>query len=323
MTGVASIERVSGGTPPRADPAVDSGGVALGAAAYLLWGMFPAFWPLLEPAGAIEILAHRIAWTMVLMAGVLAIMRGWRQLRELSPRGWLVVAAAATAITVNWGIFIYGVTINHVVEIALGYFMSPLISVLLGVLVLRERLRVAQWVAVGLAVAAVTVLTVLTGGPPWLALVLAASFATYGLLKKRVPLPATASLTAEGLVMGPIAVAYLVWLTATGHGTFGTGGVPHSALLISGGPVTAAPLLLFGLAARRIPLATVGTLMYLTPTMQFLWGVLVVHERMPSSEWIGFSLVWAALVIFTMDLWLASRRTPEPAGPERATSLGA
>jgi chloramphenicol-sensitive protein RarD len=189
--------------------------------------------------------------------------------------------------------------------------------------VLRERLRVAQWAAVGLAVAAVAVLTVLNGGPPWLALVLAASFATYGLLKKRVPLPATASLTAEGLVVGPIAVAYLVWLAATGHGTFGAGGVAHSALLISGGPVTAVPLLLFGLAARRIPLATVGTLMYLTPTMQFLWGVLVVRERMPSSEWIGFSLVWAALVIFTVDLWMASRRAPEPAVPERATSLGA
>jgi chloramphenicol-sensitive protein RarD len=286
---------------------VDGGGLLAGAAAYALWGLFPAFWRLLEPAGAIEILAHRIVWTMLLMSGVLTALRGWAPLRELGARGWLLIGAAAGAITINWGTFIYGVTINHVVEIALGYFMSPLVSVLLGVLVLRERLRAAQWVAVGLAVAAVVVLTVLNGRPPWLALALAVSFGCYGLFKKQIRVPATASLTGESLVIGPIALGYLIWLATTGHSTFGTGGLGHSTLLISGGPVTAVPLLLFGLAAQRIPLASLGTLMYLTPTLQFLWGWLVNHEPVPPVEWLGFGLVWVALVVFTVDLWTLHR----------------
>lgn len=311
MNTVSTTDRVLDTTD--AQGRVDGGGLALGAAAYALWGLFPAFWPLLEPAGATEILAHRIAWTMILMAGVLAVTRGWSLVGALTWRGWLIVAAASVAITLNWGVFIYGATNGHVVEIALGYFMSPLVSVLLGVLVLKERLRPWQWAAVGLAVAAVAVLTALNGRPPWLALILAASFGLYGLLKKKVPLPATASLTAEGLVMGPIAVVFLIWLEATGHGTFISLGAWHCALLILGGPVTAVPLLLFGAAARRIPLATIGTLMYLTPTLQFLWGYLIAHEPMSTSRWIGFALIWAALLIFSIDLWLANRRAPDPA----------
>jgi chloramphenicol-sensitive protein RarD len=285
---------------------VDAKGVVIGVAAYALWGLFPAYWPLLKPAGSAEILAHRVLWTAVLMAGVLTVLRLWGPLRALTARGWLTVAAAAAAITTNWGMFIYGVMIDHVVEIALGYFMSPLVSVLLGVLVLHERLRVAQWVAVGLAAAAVLVLAVFNGRPPWLALVLATSFGVYGLLKKRVPVEATPGLAAEGFV---------IWLAATGHGTFGYG-VGHSALLISGGPVTAIPLLLFGLAARRIPLATLGTLMYLTPTLQFLWGWLVNNEPVAPPLWVGFALVWTALLIFTADLLHTARyrrRAEEPA----------
>jgi len=290
---------------PRRAPAgqpTDGRGIALGVAAYTLWGMFPAFWGLLEPANAVEILAQRIVWTLVLMAGVLTLYKGWPRLRVLRARGWLMVTAAAVAIAVNWGLFIYGVGIHHVVEIALGYFMSPLVSVLLGVLVLRERLRAAQWVALGLAVVAVLILSVENGRPPWLALALAASFGIYGLIKKTVPLPATASLTGESLVLGPVAIGYLIWLAVIGHSSFGAGAL-HTVLLIAGGPVTAAPLLLFGAAARRIPLATVGTLMYLTPTLQFLWGVLVNGEPMPGSELAGFVLVWVALAIFTADLW--------------------
>lgn len=277
-------------------------GVALGAAAYTLWGLFPAFWGLLQPTGALEILAHRIAWTMVLMAGVLGLVRGWSMLRELSARGWLMATAGAVAIAVNWGLFIYGVGIHHVVEISLGYFMSPLLSVLLGVLVLHERLRTWQWVALGLATAAVLLLSVLNGRPPWLALALATSFGIYGLIKKTIPLPAVASLTAEALVLGPVAAGYLVWLGATGQGSFGHGAL-HTALLIAGGPVTAIPLLLFGAAARLIPLATVGTLMYLTPSLQFLWGVLVNGEPLPAGQLACFALVWVALAIFTADLW--------------------
>lgn len=308
--------------PPRAGRATtgtDTRGIALGAAAYALWGLFPAFWGLLEPAGAVEILAHRIVWTMGLMVGVLTVLRGWPALRTLSVKGWLMVTAAALAIAGNWGLFIYGVLIDRVVEIALGYFMSPLVSVLLGVLVLHERLRLAQCVALALAVAAVLVLSIQNGQPPWLALLLATSFGLYGLIKKTVPLPATASLTAEGLVLGPVAAGYLIWLGAAGHGTFDSG-VLHSVLLIAGGPVTAVPLLLFGAAARRIPLATLGTLMYLTPTLQFLWGWLVNDEPVPALKWVGFTLVWLALVIFTVDLWRGRTRAAAPAAAPAAAA---
>jgi chloramphenicol-sensitive protein RarD len=313
----AGLTSPDGAAPDTGGPAaaaVDGRGVALGVAAYALWGLFPAFWGLLEPAGAVEILAHRIAWTMVLMAVVLAALRGWRQLRALSVRGWLMAGAAAVAIAVNWGLFIYGVGIHHVVEISLGYFMSPLLSVLLGVLVLHERLRTWQWVALGIASVAVVLLSVQNGRPPWLALALATSFGIYGLLKKTIPLPATASLTAEALVLGPIAAGYLIWLGSTGHASFGHGAL-HTALLIAGGPVTAIPLLLFGAAARRIPLATVGTLMYLTPSLQFLWGVLVNGEPMPAGELACFALVWVALAIFTVDLWRGRGRAAAVGAP--------
>jgi chloramphenicol-sensitive protein RarD len=293
---------------------VDRRGLGLGVGAHAIWGLFPAFWPLLDPAPPLEVLAHRILWTAVLMAGVLSLLRGWGSLRTLGLRGWLAVAAAAAFITVNWGMFIYGVAIDHVVEIALGYYMSPLVSVLLGVAVLRERLRVTQWVALGVATTAVVVLSIENGAPPWLGLVLAASFGIYGLLKKTVPLPATASLTAEGLVLGPFALAAVVVFGVSGSGTFVGHGALHDVLLVLAGPATAVPLLLYGAAARRIPLATLGTLTYITPTLQFLWGVLVNGEDMPLTRWLGFALVWVALVIFTIDLLrhTGSRRHRDP-----------
>jgi chloramphenicol-sensitive protein RarD len=292
---------------------VDRRGLCLGVAAHVVWGLFPAFWPLLDPAPPLEVLAHRILWTAVLMAGVLSLLRGWGALRTLSLRGWTTVSAAAAFITVNWGMFIYGVAIDRVVEIALGYYMSPLVSVLLGVVVLRERLRVAQWVALGIATAAVVVLSVENGGPPWLGLVLASSFGIYGLLKKTVPLPATASLTAEGLVLGPFALAAVVAFGVSGSGTVLGHGALHDVLLVLAGPATAVPLLLYGAAARRIPLTTLGTLTYITPTLQFLWGVLVNGEDMLLTRWLGFTLVWVALVIFTVDLLrnTGTRRDPD------------
>lgn len=273
-----------------------------GIGAHVIWGLFPAFWPLLDPAGPIEVLAHRILWTLVLMAGVLTVLGGWRDLRALSGRGWAMVSAAAVLIAVNWGLFIYGVAIGHVVEIALGYYIGPLVNVVLGVLVLRERPRPLQWVALGIATAAVVLISVGAGRVPWLGLGLAVSFGTYGLIKKTVPLASTASLTAEGIVLGLPAAALLAVLEATGAGTLTGHGVWHIALLVAAGPVTAVPLLLYGAAARRIPLTTLGTLMYLTPTLQFLWGVLVVGEAMPAERWAGFGLVWLALVAFTVDL---------------------
>jgi chloramphenicol-sensitive protein RarD len=283
-------------------PDTDRRGIALGVAAYLLWGVFPAFFHLLGAAAPAEILAHRVLWTLVLMAVILSVVRGWGALRSLPPRVWAMVTAAAALIAVNWGLFIYATAVGHVVEVALGYYIGPLVSVLIGVLVLRERLRPLQWVAVGIATAAVLVIAVGDHRVPWLGLGLGLSFATYGLIKKTVPLPATASLTAEGVVLAPLAAAYLVFLQLAGTATLTGHGAGHVALLVLTGPVTAVPLLLFGAAARRIPLTTLGTLQYLAPTLQFLLGVVVYGEVMPAERWVGFGLVWVALVVFTVDL---------------------
>jgi chloramphenicol-sensitive protein RarD len=250
----------------------------------------------------VEVLAHRVLWTLVLMAVILAAVRGWGALKVLSLRGWAMVTAAAVLIAVNWGLFIYATAVGHIVEVALGYYIGPLVSVLLGVLVLRERLRPLQWTAVGIAAVAVLVIAVGDGRIPWIGLGLAVSFSLYGLIKKTVPLPAAASLTAEGVVLAPVAAVYLVILQLAGSGTFVGHGAWHTMLLIATGPVTAVPLLLFGAAARRIPLSTLGTLQYLAPTLQFLLGVVVYGEVMPTARWIGFALVWVALVIFTADL---------------------
>ncbi len=286
-------------------------GIAFGAGAYLIWGIVPAYWPLLAPAGAVEILAHRIAWSLVVMVLITAVLGRWARLRGLSRRGWLMVAAASVLIAVNWGVYIHAVNTGHVVESALGYFINPLVSVLLGVLVLRERLRRAQFVAIGIALVAVVVLAVDYGRLPWISLALACSFGLYGLLKKTVPLDATASLTAEGVVLAPIAIGYLVWLGPAG--TFHDQGVGHALILVSTGVVTAIPLMLFGAAARRVPLVTLGMLQYLAPILQFSWGVFVMHEPMPPSRWFGFGLVWVALVVFTVDAIHSRRRSPLPA----------
>lgn len=295
------------------EESLDRGGIALGVGAYAVWGLFPAFWALLAPATPPEVLAHRIVWTALLMAVVLTTVRGWRHLRALDVRGWLNVAAAAVFIAVNWGVFIYAVSIGHVVEAALGYYMTPLVSVLLAVLVLRERVGAAPWIALALATGAVVVIAVGAGAAPWLSLVLAVTFGVYGLIKKTIPLPATASLTGEGLVLAPVAAAVVLALELTGSGTFLGHGPWHLALMLATGPVTALPLLLYGASARRIPLATLGVLMYLNPTLQFLWGVFAVGERMPASRWVGFGLVWLALTVFTVDLVRrARRREPQP-----------
>jgi chloramphenicol-sensitive protein RarD len=287
---------------------LDGRGITAAVAAYAMWGLFPAFWPLLAPAVPIEVLAHRVGWTSVLMVGVLTVLRGWPELRTLSSRGWAMVAAAGTLITLNWGLYIYAVFNGHFVEAALGYFMSPLVSVLLGVVVLRERMGRAQWAAVALGLAAVVVIAVENGSPPWIALALAASFGIYGLIKRTVPLSATAGVTAEGLVLGPFAVAVVVWFEVAGGGTMLDHGPGHLLLLIVAGPVTALPLLLFGVAARRVPLSTIGVLMYLNPILQFSWGVFVIQEPMPATRWIGFVLIWIALVVFTVDLLRTHRR---------------
>jgi chloramphenicol-sensitive protein RarD len=282
----------------------------LGVAAYGLWGLVPVFWPLLAPAAPLEVLAHRVLWTLVFMAGVLALLGGWGMLRSLRLRGWAMIGMAAALVAANWGLFIYAVSVNEVVEVALGYYVCPLASVFLGVLVLGERLRPAQWVAIAVATTAVLVIAIGDGRVPWLGLGLAWTFAIYGLIKKTVPLPATASLTAEGVVLAPVAAAYLVVLQLAGTGTLTGNGAGHVALLLAAGPVTAIPLLLYGASARRIPLSTVGMLQYLAPTIQFLLGLLVFGEAMPPERWAGFGLVWLALVLFTVDLIRSRPRRP-------------
>ncbi|WP_189224088.1 EamA family transporter RarD [Saccharothrix coeruleofusca] len=295
-------------TTSPADVRSPNRGVVYGAGAYVLWGLVPAFWPLLQPAGPVEILAHRIAWSLAFMLLITAVLRRWGALRGLSWRGWGMVAAASALIAVNWGVYIHAVNTGHVVEAALGYFINPLVSVLLGVVVLRERLRALQGAAIAIAVLAVVVLAVDYGRLPWMSLVLACSFGVYGLIKKTVPLDSTASLTAESVVLAPVAVGYLVWLGPAG--TFLDLGAGHALLLASAGLVTAIPLMLFGAGARRVPLITMGMLQYLAPVLQFAWGVFVKHEPMPASRWFGFALVWVALAVFTTDALRSRRRKP-------------
>lgn len=282
--------------------------------AYLLWGSFAAFFGLLAFAGPVEILAQRIVWTLVVML-VLVVATGRRRgMLAIPARVWLLCAAASAAVATNWGVYVYGVTSGHIVECALGYFVNPLVSVLFGVAFFGERLNRWQIAAVGVAALAVVVLTVDYGRPPWIALVLAFSFATYGVIKKVVPLDPIRSLTAEGIVAAPVALAYLLWLARTSASTFGEWPA-HTLLLIASGPVTTVPLLLFGAAAQRVPLVTLGLLQYLTPGLQMAWGVAVVHEAMPASRWIGFVLIWSALVVFSIDAVRRARADVRPAEP--------
>lgn len=276
--------------------------------------MFPLYWPLLEPAGAVEILAHRIIWSFVAVLILLVALRSWAWIPQLirDRRRFGLLAIAAVVITFNWGTYIYGVNTGQVVETSLGYFINPLVTVLLGVVVLGERLRRPQWVAVAIATVAVGVLTVDYGRVPWIALVLAFSFATYGLLKKKANVGAVESLAVEtGVLLLPMS-AYLVVLQLSGAATFGHEGVGHAVLLAGSGVVTAIPLLFFGAAAIRVPLTQLGLLQYLAPTLQLAIGVLLYDEPMPAVRLLGFALVWTALVVFTADTLAASRRRQRP-----------
>lgn len=278
-------------------------GVLFGIGAYGLWGLFPLYFPLLDPAGPVEVLAHRILWTLVVVAAILVVVGRLRALRAalLDRRTLLLLTAAAALIAVNWGLYIYAVTSDRVIEAALGYFINPLVSVGFGILLFGERLRRAQVAALALGTVAVVVLTAYYGGFPWIALALAASFGTYGVLKKLADVGAAESLTVETLVLIVPSVAFLTLLSWGGDGTFTTEAADHALLLVAVGPVTAVPLLLFSACVTRVPLSTVGLLQYLTPVLQFLIGWLIAGEAMPLSRWIGFALVWTALVILTWD----------------------
>ncbi|MFJ5813470.1 EamA family transporter RarD [Streptomyces sp. NPDC093108] len=286
-------------------------GLLSGIGAYGLWGLVPLFWPLLKPAGAIEILAHRMAWSLGFVALALLVLRRWSWIGELirQPKKLGLISVAAATITVNWGLYIWSVNNGHVVEASLGYFINPLVTIAMGVLLLGERLRPVQWVAVGTGLVAVLVLAIGYGRPPWISLTLAFSFATYGLMKKKVNMGGLESLTAETAVMFVPALGYLLWLGARGESTFTSEGAGHAALLASAGLVTAVPLILFGAAAIRVPLSTLGLLQYLAPAFQFVLGILYFHEAMPPERWAGFALVWLALTLLTWDAFRTARRT--------------
>ncbi|WIM96788.1 EamA family transporter RarD [Actinoplanes oblitus] len=278
-------------------------GYLYGFTAYVIWGFFPIYFKLLQPSPPLEILAHRVIWSAAFVALLLTAMRNWSFLGRVlrTPRLLGGITAAAVLIGVNWATYIYGVNSSRVVETALGYFITPLVVVLLGVTVQRERLRIWQWLAVGIGGVAVAVLAVDYGRLPYIALVLAASFGSYSLIKKRMSLPPAEGMFVESAVLALPALGYLTWLNLAGGAEFGHVSAGHTALMLFAGVATAVPLLLFAAAANRVPLVGLGILQYVAPILQLACGVLIYHEPMPAARLAGFGLVWIALVIFTGD----------------------
>lgn len=290
-----------------------SRGTLMGIAAYLLWGLFPLYFDALRPAGPWEILAHRILWSLLFCVLILAVLRDFGWVRELRGQYRLLggVALAAVFIAINWGFYVSAVTSGHTSDAALGYFLNPLVTVALGVAVLHEKLRPLQWAAVGFGVAAAAYLALAGGRFPVIALILSCSFAMYSLVKNRVGVHLTAlhGLTLETALLAPAAAGALGVIAMTGGLDIGRHGATHTSLLVLSGVLTAIPLLLFAAAARRIPLVTVGLVQFVTPTMQLLCAVFLLHEHMPAERWIGFGIVWVALVLLTIDSVVALRRT--------------
>jgi chloramphenicol-sensitive protein RarD len=295
-------------------------GLLFGIGAYGSWGLFPAFFPLLKPAGAVEILAHRIVWGFLFLTTVLVVVRRLGDVRAVGGRTWLLLTAASALISVNWLIYVYAVNNGHVVDAALGYFINPLVTVMLGLVVFRERLDRAQVAALVIAVAAVIVLTVQVGAPPYIGLGLAFTFGLYGAVKKVVPVDPRVSVGIETALAAPVALSYLIVLQVGGHAAFVGHGAGHLVLLVLAGVLTAVPLLLFAAAAHRLPLVTMGLLFYMTPIMQMSWGVLVGHEPMPPARWIGFALIWIALAVFAVNA--ATRGRSAGSGSIRNSARG-
>jgi chloramphenicol-sensitive protein RarD len=293
-------------------------GLLSAAAAYGMWGLLPVYFVALAPSGAVEILAWRIALSLVFCLGILLVLRRVKRTFALlgtrSVLGWS--ALAAVLIMINWSVYVYASLNEFIVEAALGYFINPLVTVGLGVIVLKETLRPLQWVALGLAVVAVVILAIGYGSFPLISLTLAFSFGVYGFVKNRMgpQVKAVDSLTLETMWLTPIALGLVAWV-ALGDGlTLGTLGLGHSVLLLCAGAVTSIPLLFFGAAARRLPLSVMGLMQYIAPVMQFLFGAVIMAEPMPLERWVGFGLVWAALVVLSVDAW-GNRRNRLPLAP--------
>ena len=289
-------------------------GIWNGLAAYVMWGFFPIYWKLLHDTPALQVIGHRIGWSFLLLIAVILLTKQWKDFRSavLAPKVIGIYAIAGVLLTINWLVYVWGVNAGFIVETSLGYFINPLISVLLGVIFLRERLRTMQWIPVGLAAAGVIYLTLTYGRLPWIAVSLAFSFGIYGLVKKLAPLGSLYGLTLETALVFPVALIYLVYVQSTGTGAFLRHGVLTDVLLIGTGAVTSIPLLMFASAARQIPLTMIGILQYIAPTLQFLLGVFLYHEPFDQSRLIGFSLVWLALIIFWVENYLANRVPVQP-----------
>ncbi len=287
-------------------------GLIYAISAYVLWGFLPIYFIALAPANAFEIVAWRVVFSLVFCAILLAVTRRWVPFSRLlrNPRVVLTMGLAGALIYVNWQTYVYATVNGNVVEAALGYFINPIVTVFLGVLVQHERLRPAQWVAVGVSIVAVVVLGIGYGSLPWIALILAFSFGLYGLIKKRVggQVDAVGGLTLETMWLTPVAIVQLIVVAATAGLTFGTISVWHTVLLVGLGVITAVPLLFFAAASRRLPLIYMGFIQYFAPFIQFLVGVVILHEAMPPERWVGFGIVWLALVILTVDAVVAGRQ---------------
>jgi len=288
-------------------------GILLAIIAYAMWGFLPLFFLLLAPATALEIVAWRVLFSLVFCAILLTVTRAWPRFLSLlkTRRVSLTLLVAGILILINWLVYVYATTNNEVVQASLGYFTNPIVTVLLGVFILRERLRVMQWVAIGVSAIAVLVIAINYGAFPWIAIALALSFGTYGLIKRRVggQVDALSGLTIETLWLAPIAIAQLIFVGMTSGLTIGHVSILQTTAMTLAGVVTAVPLLLFAGAARRVPLTVIGLTQYLTPVLQFLIGVLLLHEAMPTPRLIGFALVWVALIILSVDVFRASRRS--------------
>lgn len=297
-----------------ADAAIDRRGLLAAATAFTIWGVFPAYWHLLKAVPSMQIMAHRVVWSAVLVVGWLLWRQGWDWWRTIAarPRMLAALALSGAVIAFNWGLYIWAVNAGHVVETSLGYFINPLVTVALGVVVLRERLRRPQWIAVACAAAGVAWLTWSAGSPPWIALGLAGSFALYGLVRKLVPVDAVAGLGVESLFMFLPALAYVLWAEA-GHGGGFIGGwsLGTQLLLVFSGVVSAVPLVAFAYGVRRIPLSVVGLLQYIGPTLQLLLGVWFFREPFTAVHALGFGAIWLGLAIFAGEgLWRGRRRAP-------------
>lgn len=285
-------------------------GIFFAATAYVLWGMFPLYFKLLQSVPAQQILMHRIIWSLVFVLAVLAWRRQWQWLYRVvrQPRVLLGFGVSAVLLSTNWLIYIWSVNSGRVVDASLGYFITPLVSVLLGYLLLKERLRPVQWAAIGLAATGVAWLTWQSGQLPWIGLALAASFGTYGLLRKTAALGPLEGLTLETLLLVPLALAYLALLSGQDQSVFHTAPTATRWLLAAAGPITAIPLLLFAAGARQIPLSTLGFLQYIAPTLQLLIGVWLYREPFSGTRLIGFVIIWAALAVYSAEgLWQAHR----------------